>query len=143
MKNTILSDKQESVLDELIPIGRLAISGKVAKLPLRPRTHTLICAPSGSGKSFLLQKLGKLLGTPVLHLNVSNWQPYGSKTEHPTWDIIIDFLKNDSSGMIILDELDKINGQSEWMQYIRLEVHNLLDGKIPEEIGVRFSDTLW
>jgi len=145
----ILSEQQKSAVEELLPIGRLALSGKVKPLQLKPRTHTLICAPSGSGKSYLMAELGKLLGAEILHLNVSSWQPFGSKSERPTWDLIVKFLQDSPSGIIVLDELDKLNGKQDWNQYVRLEVHDLLDGRIPSTANISDSsdpfedDDIW
>jgi len=144
----ILSNQQESAIEQLVPTGRLAISGKTKHLQLKPRTHTLICAPSGSGKSFLMEQLGQLLGVKVLHLNVSTWQPYSAKSEKYTWDLIVEFLQKNERGIILLDELDKLNGKNEWNQFIRLEVHELLDGRILSEVTLReesynIGDDLW
>jgi len=136
----ILSNQQESAIEQLVPIGRLAISGKAKHLQLKPRTHTLICAPSGSGKSFLMEQLGELLGVKVLHLNVSTWQPYSAKSGHYTWDTIVKFLQENKKGIILLDELDKLDGDSDWNQYIQLEVHELLDGRILSEISLDTSE---
>jgi len=133
-------------MEALVPIGRLAISGKAEHLQLKPRTHTLICAPSGSGKSFLMDQLGELIGAKVLHLNVSTWQPYSAKSGSYTWDTIVKFLQENERGIILLDELDKLDGSSEWSQFIRLEVHELLDGRILNEVSFDTdldADDLW
>jgi len=137
-----LSDQQQLAIDELIPIGRLAISGKCKQLQLKPRTHTLICAPSGAGKSFLMGQLGQLLGVKVLHLNISTWQPYSAKSGNYTWDVIVKFLQENEKGIILLDELDKLDGDSDWSQFIRLEVHELLDGRILSEVELDTPDFL-
>lgn len=136
MQNQILSIQQQTALEELHPIGRLAISGKVKQLQLKPRTHTLICAPSGSGKSYLMAKLGDLLGVEVLHLNVSTWQPYSAKSGSYTWDTIVRFLNENESGIILLDELDKLEGVQDWLQSVRLEIHELLDGRILHDVNL-------
>ena len=136
----ILSKQQESAIEELVPIGRLAISGKTKFLQLKPRTHTLICAPSGSGKSFLMEQLGQLIGVKILHLNISTWQPYSAKSGNYTWDVVVKFLQENEKGIILLDELDKLDGDNEWSQFIQLEVHELLDGRILSEVELDTTD---
>jgi SpoVK/Ycf46/Vps4 family AAA+-type ATPase len=136
-----LSPNQQKLVDELIPIAELALDKSTADLPIRPRTHTLICAPSGAGKSHLMGELGGMLDVPVLHLNVSTWAPISSKANEYTWDTIVEFVKENPRGIIVLDEIDKIDSQKEWQGYIRLEIHDLLDGKIPKSVDI--SGGLW
>jgi len=90
-----------------------------------------------------MEQLAQLLGVKVLHLNVSTWQPYSAKSGNYTWDLIVKFLQENERGIILLDELDKLNGANEWNQFIRLEVHELLDGRILSEVTISTSDDLW
>jgi len=138
-KTMILSPNQQQILDELLPVARLATKNLCCNFPLQPRTHTLICAPSGSGKSHLMKRMGSMINVPVLLLNVRSWQPLGSREHTNTWVSILEFLTNNDNGIIVLDELDKLDSDESWIPYIRLEIHDLLDGVIP--VGLDLSDS--
>lgn len=131
--HTILSPQQEAVLRQILPIARIATSGAVANLPVRPRAHTLLIGPSGSGKSFMARELGRMLGLPVQLINVSSWVVLSAKNEPWTASTICEWLDSlgNSGGILALDEIDKLQGDTDWKSYIRLEVHDLLDGVIP------------
>lgn len=131
-----LSPKQQEALDELLPIARMALDSSTAQLPIKPRTHSLICAPSGAGKSHLMNHLGDILNVPVLRINVSTWAPMGGKSSPYTWDKIATFLSENAKGIILLDEIDKISSNSDWQGYVRLELHELLDGEIPQAVTI-------
>jgi hypothetical protein len=88
------------------------------------------------GKSYLMKQLGKQIGAPVLLLNVSSWQPMGSREHTNTWTTIVSFLKKHDRGIIVLDELDKLDGDEAWVGYVRLEIHDLLDGVIPPALDL-------
>ena len=138
----MLSPNQESAHKSILPYAKLGMNKtQAADLPVRPRTHTLICSPSGTGKSYLMQRLGHDLDSPVLHLNVSNWQPIGSKGHNYTWDTIVEFLDKNPKGIIALDEIDKISSDADWAGYIRLEIFSLLDGKIPNNVTIPSDET--
>lgn len=143
----ILSPNQQTILDQLLPVAHLATHNPCGDFPLKPRMHSLICAPSGSGKSHLMKLLGMQIDAPVLLLNVSSWQPLGSRAQTNTWDVIVKFIENNDRGIIVLDELDKLASNADWVAYIQLEIHDLLDGVIPSAIDTdnNFldSDSLW
>ena len=140
----ILSPSQKQTLKKLLPIAHLATKVDTSDLPISVRTHSLICGPSGVGKSHLMRALGQKLDVPVLFINVSNWQPLGGKGDEPTWESIVDFLKLYPSGIILLDEIDKIHSEdSNWMGHIRTELFDLLDGRIPTSVSVDGSNDLW
>jgi len=133
MTKPILSPNQEQILETLLPVAQIATNNTNNTGELKPRMHTLICAPSGTGKSHLMKQLGKIIDAPVLFLNVSSWILTGCRGEsNHTFDVVIKFMDNNPRGIIILDELDKINGREDWANYIRLEIHDLLDGVIPQ-----------
>ena len=138
-----LSPNQTKALNEILPIAHIALDPTTRNYPIKPRTHTLMCAPSGTGKSHLMSELGKLAEIPVLHINVSSWQVLGSRGENYTWDSIVEFLKENPKGVIVLEEIDKIDGDSHWQGHLRLELHDLLDGKIPASVDVSDSADLW
>jgi SpoVK/Ycf46/Vps4 family AAA+-type ATPase len=133
--HTILSPQQENVLRQILPIAKIATSGTVADLPVRPRTHTLIAGPSGSGKSTIALEIGRMLSIPTLVINVSSWVVLSAKNEPWTFSEICSWLDANGSagGILILDEIDKLTseGDSSWLGHIILEVHDLLDGIIP------------
>jgi hypothetical protein len=133
--NTILSSQQEEVLRQVLPIARIATSGAVANLPVRPRTHTLIAGPSGAGKSHIAREIGRLLGISTLVINVSSWVVLSARNEPWTFSEICSWLDANGSagGILVLDECDKLNGDGDttWLDHIGLEIHDLLDGVIP------------
>jgi hypothetical protein len=129
----ILSPQQETVLTQLLPIARIATSGTVAGLPFRPRAHTLLVGPSGAGKSFMARELARRLSLPLLLINVSSWVVLSARNEPWTASTICEWLDSLGSGggILALDELDKVQNESDWKSYIRLEVHDVLDSVIP------------
>lgn len=130
---TILSPQQEAALQQLIPIARIATSGAAAGLPIRPRSHTLLIAPSGSGKNFLARELAQRLSLPLLLINVSSWVVLSARNEPWTASTICEWLDSlgNGGGILAFDELDKIQTDSDWKSYIRLELHDVLDSVIP------------
>ena len=136
-KTPILSAGQEELLDKLLPIAEFALSGEKASLPMAPRTHTLLCAPSGTGKSHLMKHIAGILNVPLLHLNCSIWTPLNTKEDQYTWNSITSFIEANPKGIIVLDEIDKISSTTnDWLSFIRLEIHDLLDGVVPHAARV-------
>lgn len=130
----ILSPQQETVLEQLLPIARIATSGAVTGLPFRPRSHTLLVGPSGAGKSYIALELGRRLNIPVLLINASSWVVLSAKNEPWTASAICEWLDSlgNGGGVLVLDEIDKLQADGDhWKSYIRLEVHDFLDGVIP------------
>jgi SpoVK/Ycf46/Vps4 family AAA+-type ATPase len=132
---TILSPQQEEVLRQILPIAKIATSGTVANLPVRPRTHTLIAGPSGAGKSHIAREIGRQLGIPTMVINVSSWVVLSARNEPWTYSEICSWLDANGSagGILVLDEIDKLTseGDSSWLGHIILEIHDLLDSVIP------------
>ena len=129
---TVLSPQQQAVINRLLPVARIATNGSLAGLPVQPRTHSLIVGPSGGGKSFLGQAVGACLGLPTMVVNVSSWVVLSARNEPWTFSSICQWLDSlDGGGILVLDEVDKLQGTSDWSAYIRHEAHDLLDGIIP------------
>lgn len=99
---------------------------------MQPRCHTLIIGPSGSGKSFIAKALGAQLGISTMVINVSSWVVLSARNEPWTFSSICQWLDSlNGGGILVLDEIDKIGGTTDWQSYIRLEAHDLLDCVIP------------
>lgn len=143
----MLSRGQREVLASLRKTAGVAMDkGRYGSLPVKPRTHVLVCGPSGVGKSHLCRELGRELGVAVLVLNCSSWQLMGGRSGKYTWDEITGFLDGHGRGIIVLDEIDKISGGSDWQGHLRLEIHDLLDGVIPPTADIPFKcmeNDLW
>lgn len=100
--------------------------------PISGRTNLLLCGSSGAGKSHLVEMVTRSLEVPIFRANVSNWTVSGTKSEHPTLAKAVQFVIDNPRGVIFLDEIDKIShADSEWINLIRLEIHDLLDSIIP------------
>lgn len=130
----ILSPQQQSVINELIPIARIATSGVRSGMPFPPRTHSIIIGPSGGGKSFLASSIGKQLDIPIMIINVSSWVVLSAKNEPWTLSTICEFIyKSPNGSVIVLDEADKVSYRStDWGATIFCELLGLLDGVIPQ-----------
>lgn len=127
-----LSPGQDMVLKKLMPLARLATSSVCEKLPYTARTASLIVGPSGIGKSHIARVLAKELKLPLWEANVASWMVMGSRASTPTLESLATWVANRKSGIIFLDEIDKINGTTDWSNFIRLEIHDVLDGRISE-----------
>jgi len=127
----ILSPQQQRVVEELLPVAQIATDGSREGMAIMPRCHSLIVAPSGVGKSFVAREISKILNLPCLVLNVGSWVLLSNRSEAWTWTHIVDWVANlKSGGILVLDEIDKCAGGSEWSNYLRLEIHDLLDSVI-------------
>jgi hypothetical protein len=133
----ILSPQQQRVMEELMPIAQIATDGTRDGMALLPRCHSLILGPSGSGKTYLAKKIAEQLNLPCLTLNVATWILLSNKAEPTTWTSIVEWLGAlRTGGVIILDECDKLSGMGagfvhEYTNFLRLEIHDLLDSSIP------------
>jgi adenylate kinase family enzyme len=53
--------------------------------PDSPLRRILILGPSGSGKSTVGKRIGKILGIPIVHLDMHYWKPNWVKTPKDAW----------------------------------------------------------
>lgn len=131
-RNTFLSPGQQRVLQALRPILKLATCGIRSSLPLKMQTSSLIVGKSGTGKSYLVRELAREVGVPFWEANVANWIVMGARNENSTLSTLVKWIVNTKNGVIFLDELDKLTGMNEWTNAIRLEIHDLADGRVPD-----------
>jgi len=136
-KGTVFGKAQKLALKSLTMAYGVSLRAKNLKnVAVAPRTHCLLVAPSGSGKTFLSKALAAQLGLPFFSVNVSSWLLVGSKTESVNTTLVqlASFILSNKEGVIYLDELDKVDGNSDWTNHLRLEIHNLLDGQMGQEV---------
>ena len=67
----ILSPQQERLLQNLLPLTRLATSCKADEMAIRARSNCLIEDPSGAGKSHLVRHLASVTQLPLWESFVS------------------------------------------------------------------------
>ncbi len=59
--------------------------------------RVLILGPSGSGKSTLGQRLGRILGIPIIHLDQNYWKPNWIETPEEEWrEKVNDLISSES-----------------------------------------------
>ncbi len=131
-RNTFLSPGQQKVLEALRPILKLATCGIRSALPLKMQTASLIVGKSGTGKSHSVRELAMEAGVSFWEANVASWIVLGARNGNATLTSLVKWIVNNKNGVIFLDELDKLTGMNEWTNAIRLEIHDLIDGRIPD-----------
>jgi|GEM_PF-5765108 len=96
------------------------------------RFQPLLIGPSGSGKSHVIRQTAKSLRVPFFHVNLSDWIVRGAYSKPYTLDVIAGFVRDHESGIILLDEVDKLRADfvstQGWWQSIATETFALLDG---------------
>ena len=131
-RNTFLSPGQQKVLEALRPILKLATCGIRSSLPLKMQAASLIVGKSGTGKSHAVRALAREAGVPFWEANVASWIVLGARNGNATLSSLVKWIANTKNGVIFLDELDKLTGMNEWTNAIRLEIHDLADGRVPD-----------
>lgn len=148
MKSTTILPHQRAAYESLLEVGSACFAMARQELGILPRTNTLLVGPTGSGKTFLAQKVAAELGVPFYGLSISDWMPLGTthRGAAQTWPSICNFLirNHDQTGVVIfVDELCKL-GTSSWDTYVKVELFRLLDLSIStdllDEFEEKFSD---
>lgn len=94
-----------------------------------PRPIPLIVGPSGSGKTALVRYFAASQKLPMSDFNVGTWIVSGAKSEPSTLERIAAFVDEHEEGVLFIDEVDKLFGESDWTRYVQQEVFALLDGR--------------
>ena len=55
------------------------------EFPILPLQRILILGPSGSGKSTVCERIGRILGIPIVHLDMHYWNPNWVETPKDEW----------------------------------------------------------
>jgi SpoVK/Ycf46/Vps4 family AAA+-type ATPase len=147
-------DHQKEALDEIIARAKAYYAGTWKNLPIRPRWHSLICGPTGVGKTALAVLAAEATGASLLRISAPGWMPAGAhqRGTRETITVIAEHLARHERTMLVIDEMDKLvdagvaagvggsstGGSDSWRSYIRGEVYDLVDGRWPS--GLRPPD---
>ena len=124
-----LTDGQEACAAELQSYWHaLMAGGRAGGYGLRP---PLIVAPSGSGKTRLIQWLADKLRVPLYTLDTSSWMLTGSRADKGTLKLLEEWHDTNAQGVILIDEIDKADGQeSGWWRNVNMELMAFIDGRL-------------
>ena len=124
---------QASAYRELLARAQTFFAGHWRHLPIRCRWHSLVIGPTASGKTALASILSEDTGAGLLRVNVSNWMPAGANNRAvaETLETVVSHINAHNRSILFFDELDKIYHETPWMGYIRGELFEWLDGRLP------------
>lgn len=147
-------DHQKEALDEIIARANAYYAGAWKNLPIRPRWHSLICGPTGVGKTALAVLAAEATGASLLRISAPGWMPAGAhqRGTRESITVIAEHMARHERTMLVIDELDKLvdggsvaspggsasGGSDSWRSYVRGEIYDLTDGRWPA--GLRPPD---
>lgn len=104
------------------------------------RFQPLLVGTSGSGKSHIARQTARTLGVPFYHINLGDWIVRGAIAKPYAIESIRDFVLCHQTGIIFIDEVDKLRSTfvstQGWWQSISTELFALLDGSsVLESLG--------
>jgi hypothetical protein len=138
---------QVQAFDTLSMIARVTFLVERTQFPLSIRPNVCLLGPSGVGKTHLARAIGTLMDVPTYYVNVSTWAVLGSshRGASHTWPCIFQFLENCANkqgAIVIVDEIDKVGDNTSWTTYLRSEVFDLLDWRIPKNLADADGDMI-
>ena len=101
---------------------------RIAGVAARP--IPLIVGPSGSGKTHLIGEFARQKSLPLFDCNFGTWNVTGSHNQNTTLKQIAEFMRQHERGLVFIDEVDKVNGTSDWARSVSQEIYALLDGRM-------------
>ena len=128
-KSVHLYHHQKTAFEELDQLAHTFFQKDWSFLPVKPRFHTLICGPTGTGKTKLAQLVAQKHKTTFIALSPNNWKPIGARDgETSTYQILSNLFSKQIPIIIFIDELDKLCLEpSSWATSVRNEIFDLLD----------------
>lgn len=145
---------QKEALVEIIARAKAYYAGNWKNLPIRPRWHSLICGPTGVGKTALAALAAEATESSLLRISAPGWMPAGAhqRGTRESITVIAEHLARHDRTMLVIDELDKLvdggsltipggsasGGSDSWRSYVRGEIYDLTDGRWPS--GLRPPD---
>lgn len=143
-------DHQAAALAEITARARAFFAGHWRDIPIRPRFHSLIVGPTGTGKTALASMAAESVGASLVRISVPGWMPAGAsgRSVAETIATIAQAVERNERTLLALDELEKAcapastsfsSSDSPWQQHCRLEIYDLLDGRWPH--GLKLPNT--
>ncbi|MEY2565028.1 MAG: ATPase family associated with various cellular [Verrucomicrobiota bacterium] len=142
-RKVVLTAAQRSASHDLQHFYTLhRIDEQIAGISTRPQP--LVVAPTGCGKTFLVRQFAQERLLPLLELDSGGWILNGASTKPSTLITVQSFIEEHTSGLILVDELDKFGTDKEqdgWNRGVRQEVFALLDRRLSGVAGWKKEST--
>jgi SpoVK/Ycf46/Vps4 family AAA+-type ATPase len=138
---------QKEALDEIIARAKAYFAGTWKNLSIRPRWHSLVCGPTGVGKTALAMIAAEAADASLLRISATGWMPAGAhqRGTRETITVIAEHLARHDRTMLVIDEMDKLvdagaasayggsssAGNDSWRSYVRGEIYDITDGRWP------------
>jgi SpoVK/Ycf46/Vps4 family AAA+-type ATPase len=143
-------DHQAAALAEITARARAFFAGHWREISIRPRFHSLLVGPTGTGKTALATMAAESVGAELVRISVPGWMPAGAggRSVAETTATIAQAVDRNNRTFLALDELEKAcapasnsfsSSDSPWQQHCRLEIYELLDGRWPH--GLKLPNT--
>lgn len=145
---------QKEALNEITARAKAFFAGHWRNLPIRPRWHSLVCGPTGVGKTAIAVQAAADVGASLLRISAPGWMPSGAhqRGTRESITVIADHVACNHRTILVIDEMDKLmdggsgtnssgspsGGSDSWRSYIRGEIYDLTDGRWPS--GLRPPD---
>lgn len=145
---------QKDALNEIIARANAYYAGTWRNLPIRPRWHSLVCGPTGVGKTALAMLAAEATNSSLLRISAPGWMPAGAhqRGTRESITVIAEHIAFHDRTIFVIDEMDKLmdsgagsgsggssaGGSDSWRSYVRGEIYELADGRWPS--GMRLPD---
>lgn len=93
------------------------------------RPFRLMCGASGTGKTAVVRRVAIDNGVPYQIVTASGWIPEGARTQG-TFSRLQESIGKGTKGILVIDEIDKFFGESDWIRHCQQELMGLLDGRL-------------